>query len=266
MNVSHAISAARLTALPAAAISTAFVTAITLTGTSPARAAVRTVPYSAALVNHKYVRAFTPAQLYRWRNPANDPGNCAANPAQITRNATEVVVHTTGANGNCASIESTHTYPVTDGSVYEAKVYFSAVPGTDKFADWNSYWLYGSDWPVAGETDAVETTFGTQFVSYHYGTNNSVVSTCNASNNCDANAGTIKAKRANIKAGWHIIDVAYGDHRIQVFYDGRLYTTIAGSFVKPKPVWITFSAGSLSSMDKAGVPGEVAVQWVRAFK
>jgi hypothetical protein len=266
MKFSHAISAARLIAFPAAAISTAFITAITMSGATPAHAAARTVPAVASLRNHPYVATFTPADMWAWRNPTNDPGNCPANPSQITHNATMVVVHTTGANGNCAAIESRRTWPATDGYVYEARVYFSAIPGTDEFADWNSYWLYGSDWPVDGEFDAVETTFGTQFVSYHYGTNNSEVSTCNESNDCDAGVGVMSPKRANIKPGWHTIDVVYGNHRIALFYDGKLYTIVAGSFVNPKPVWITFSAGSSSSMDKAGVHGEVAVQWVKVFK
>lgn len=266
MKLSHAIRAARIAGFPAILISAVITTTAITSGNAPAQAAARIVPYPAALVNHPYVKTFDPAELYGWRNPTNDPGNCAPNPSEVSDAGSAVVVHTTGANGDCATIQSLHTYPVSDGYVYEAKVYFSAIPGTQQFADWNAFWMYGNDWPVDGETDAVETTFGTQFVSYHYGTNNSEVSTCNVSNHCDASAGPITPRSANITPGWHIVDIAYGDHRIQIFYDGHVYTTIAGSFVDPKPSWITFSAGSSSSMDQVNIPGEVAVQWLRVFK
>jgi hypothetical protein len=266
MKLSQAIRTARMAGFPAILIS-AVVTTTTITGgNAPAQAAARIIPKPAALVNHTYVKTFKPAELYGWRYPTNDPGNCTPNPSEVSNAGSAVVVKTTGANGDCTSIESLHTYPVSDGYVYEAKVYFSAIPGTKQFADWNSFWMYGSDWPVDGEVDAVETTFGTQFVSYHYGTRNSEVSTCNRSNGCDFSAGAITAKSANIEPGWHIVDIAYGDHRIQIFYDGHLYTTIAGRFVNPKPAWITFSAGSSRLMDRVNVPGEVKVQWLRVFK
>jgi hypothetical protein len=262
MHFRRAMSTARL-----ASISTVVIAASALIGlTSAAQAASHPAPYPKALKGRTYVETFGRTQLYTWRNPKNDPGNCPANPSQVSDHGSAVAVVTTGKNGNCSSIESPHTYPVSSGYVYEAKVYFSAIPGTKQFADWDSFWMYGSNWPSGGELDAVETTFGTQFLSYHYGSSNSEVSTCNKSNGCDTSAGVVKPLSANIKPGWHIVDIAYGSHKIQVFYDGRAYASISGSFVSPQPAWITFSAGSSTTANKTGIRGTIAVKWVRIYK
>ena len=261
MHFRRAISTARLTTISAVAIA-----ASALIGLAPtAQAASHPAPYPKALKGRAYAETFGRTQLYTWRNPKNDPGNCPANPKQVTDHGAAVAITTTGANGNCSSIESPHTYPVNNGYVYEAKVYFSAIPGTKQFADWDSYWMYGNNWPAGGEIDSVETTFGTQFVSYHYA-NNGQVSTCNKSNGCDPSAGVIKPLSANIKPGWHIVDIAYGSHRISIYYDGRLYASVSGSYVNPKPAWITFSAGSSKTANKTGVHGTIAVKWLRVFK
>lgn len=262
MHFRRAISTARL-----AIISSAVIAATVFIGQTPAaQAASLPAPYPKALKGRAYVETFGRTQLYKWREPQTFPGNCPANASQVSDHGAAVAVVTTGKNGNCSSIQSLHTYPVSNGYVYEAKVYFSAIPGTKQFADWDSFWMYGNKWPSGGELDAVETTFGTQFLSYHYGSSNSAVSTCNKSNGCDPSAGVVKALSANIKPGWHIIDIAYGSHRIQVFYDGREYASISGSFVNPKSAWITFSAGSSTTQNKTGIRGTIAVKWLRVYK
>jgi hypothetical protein len=262
MHFRRAISTARL-----ATFSTVVIAATAFIGHAPAaQAASHAAPYPKALANRTLVTTIGRSELYKWRNPKNDPGNCPANPKQVSAHGSAVAVVTTGKSGNCSEIQSLHTYPVSNGYVYEAKVYFSAIPGTKQFADWDSFWMYGNNWPVGGEIDSVETTFGTQYMSYHYGSKNSEVSTCNKSNHCDSGAGVIKPRSKNIKPGWHIVDIAYGRHSIQVYYDGRLYGTVSGSFVKPSPAWITFSAGSSGSMNKTGVKGTIAVKWLRVFK
>ena len=235
---------------------------------SPGKAmsSARTVkPFPAALKNHPYARSFTPAQLYAWRFPQNEPGGKPCNPSHVKQEGRDVSVQTNGKQGDCGVIQSPHEYPTGNGYVYEARVYFSSMPKSSKFADWNSYWMYGNNWPVDGETDAVETTFGTQFVTYRYGKGNSTVSTCNRANGCDDKAGPLYPQSPNIRAGWHTVDIAYGWKRIQIFYDGRSYVSIAGRFVTMKPAWIVFSAGSDSSMDTIGIPGNVKVAWVRIF-
>lgn len=223
-------------------------------------------PLPAALADHPYSMSFTPAQLYAWRFPKNEPGGKPCNPSHVSLESGDVSVNTNGRQGDCGVIQSLHEYPTVSGYVYEARVYFSAIPKSRQFANWDSYWMYGNNWPVDGETDAVETTFGTQFVTYHYGKNNSSVSTCNRANGCDSKAGPLEPLSPNIEPGWHTVDIAYGRKRIQVFYDGRLYVSIAGGFVTMKPAWITFSAGSDSSMNKTGIPGSVKVAWVRVFR
>ena len=234
-------------------------------GSGSAKAAQVIRPLPAALVNHPFKTSFTPQELYTWRFPSNDPGGSHCDPANVTVNAESVTLNTNGTSSECGVIQSPRLYPTTDGYVYEARVDFSAVPGTDQFADWAAYWMYGNNWPVDGEIDAVETTFGTQFVSYHYGTDNSSVSTCNYVNGCDPNAAPLYPESPNIKAGWHTVDIAFGGKWIEIFYDGRPYVAIKGNFVTAKPSWIVFSDGSSPSMDQPGIPGTVKIAWLRIF-
>lgn len=231
--------------------------------------AANPVPLPAALANHPFVTQKDASQLLAWGAGSNDPGNCSANTSEIQGNSSNVTLSTTGAAGDCTDIESPHTYPTTDGYVYESDIYFS------NWEDWPAFWMYGNNWPSGGEIDAVEANFDNNYVSYHYGSesNPQQVSTFD-------NDG-LSPKSVNISPGWHTIDVSYGGcgtgcGTISVWYDGTLYATVSGDFVvngADDPNWIVYSEGSCDQPDNGNVcasgaenvPGYIEVKWLRIF-
>jgi hypothetical protein len=243
-------------ALAVAAVAATFIT-------GPAGQAAVIKPLPAPLSGYQLVKEFTGAEIAgpAWNAPGNGPGGCPANPAQISVTAAGgAEMKTNGAAGNCADAESPHTYPTAPGYVYEVSLYDSS------FKDWGGYWSYASNWPAGGELDAAESTQGQSYVSYHY-TDNKTVST-------NPWQRGLTAVGRNITTGWHIVDVAYFNKKIEVFYDGHLYVTIAGSFVTAAPAWIVFGDGSCQSATYSvcaspadvGVAGNVQVKYLRIFK
>jgi hypothetical protein len=225
------------------------------------------VPYPKALANHPFAKQWTPSELASspWNSPTNSPGNCPANPSQVSLNSSGYAeLSTSGDEGNCVSIESPHEYPTVDGYVYEADVYFST------WENWPAFWMYGNDWPQDGEIDAVEANLDNNYVTWHYGTNNSTTGTG------PWNGQVVTPTGANISPGWHIIDIAFGGNRIQVFYDGYSYVTIQETLTNTTddPMWITFSTGSCEATGVneckngtlgLGVAGNIQIKYLRAF-
>jgi hypothetical protein len=252
-------------ALAAAAFTTAPVTA-TASGRSIA-------PVPAALAGHRFSQEIDPLTLAgsTWNDPFNAPGDCPANPSAVSLSSSGYAeLDTTGAAGNCTSIQSPQTMPTKPGYVYEADVYFS------NFEDWTTFWMYGSDWPGQGEIDAVEANFGVNYVTWHYppcspSASDSEVSTNPWTYTCKA---TVKPVSADILPGWHIVDLAFTSSGLQVYYDGALYVTINENVTTRgnDPMWLTFSEGSCDEVGgnecaagAAGVPGNVQVKYLRIF-
>jgi hypothetical protein len=233
--------------------------------TAPAgQAAVAAVtkPLPAALSGYRLVKTFTASDLAgpAWNDPANEPGGCPPEPASISLTSQGAMMSTTGKAGDCVQAQSPHTYPTAPGYAYEAEMYVSS------FRDWADWWMYGDNWPVGGELDIVESTQDQSYVSYHWGAANSTVST-------NPWQKGLKALSNNITTGWHVVDVAFGNHQISVYYDGHLYTVIKGSNVTEAPAWIVFGDGSCQSpiysvcgsSTDIGVAGNVKVKGLRAF-
>lgn len=230
------------------------------------------VPLPVALHSgHPFATEKTADQLRAWGPGGNDPGNCRANRSEITGNSSEVTLSTTGATNDCTDIQSPHTYPTVDGYVYEARLYFS------NFYQWLAYWMYGNNWPSQGETDAVEANVGANYFSYHYAPCNGSASSSEYSTNpwsydCKT---TIPADSANLTPGWHTVDIAYGNHAVSVYYDGKLYASVNNSHVvngHADPSWITFSTGSCNTTFNGNVcanggqrAGYMQVAWIRMF-
>jgi hypothetical protein len=243
----------------------------TPTGGSPGA----TVPYAAALQSgHPLVQQFNPATLAGsgWNSPANDPGNCAANPKAVSLNSSGYAeLDTTGAANNCVSIQSPTTLPTTAGYVYEADVYIS------NFQDWPAFWMYGNNWPAQGEIDAVEANFGANYVSWHYAACSRSAGDSEISTNpwTYACKSTVSPVGANIQPGWHVVDIAWTSSGVQVYYDGSLYVTISESVTTGRtadPMWLTLSEGSCEANGNnecasgaLGTPGNVQVKYVRQF-
>lgn len=241
------------------------------------------VPYPSALSNHPYATGWTGAQLNTSfvKNASNSPGNCT-NPdtGEITVNGNNVQLSTTGATGDCLYLQSPHTYPTVDGYVYEIYAYFS------NWTQWDSFWMYGNNWPQDGEIDAVEGGPGVNYLSYHYeGPNGpTAYSTCNDTNGCDGNATPIQVgpNGSDISPGWHHIDISYGGHgagqgEICAWYDGSEYGCVYGSNVLDggsgnDPYWIVLDTGSCASANNGNVcgssgqtSGNIQVAYLRIF-
>jgi hypothetical protein len=233
-----------------------------LTG-APAALAAAIRPLPPLLSGYHLVEVFTGADIASkaWDAPANDPGGCRPNPAQISLTPSGAAeMRTTGAAGNCAEAESPHPYPTGAGYVYEISLYDSS------FKDWGGFWSYGSNWPGGGELDTVESIWGQNYVSYHYG-DNTTLSTG------PWQRGLTPVGK-NITIGWHIVDVAYFAKKIEIFYDGHLYVTIAGDYISKAPAWIVLGDSSCrsatysvcASASDIGVAGNFKVKWLRIFR
>jgi hypothetical protein len=225
------------------------------------------VPYPKALENHPFAKAWTGAELAnsQWNAPSNDPGNCAPNPSQVSVNSSGYAELTTsGKENNCVAIQSPHPYPTVDGYVYEADVYFSS------WENGTSFWMYGPNWPVDGEIDAVEASYDNNYVTWHQGANDTTEGTGPGQ---DKN---ITPTGANIKPGWNIIDIAFGGNRIQLFYNGQPYITLPETLTATTddPFYIVFSEGSCEQQGfnacfngtlGLGVAGNMQIKYLRAF-
>lgn len=237
-------------------------------------------------------KSFTPAQLYSWRFPTNSPGGFACTLSQVTLDTTNspdpsrppdpsslprpvVALHTTGANGNCAVIQSTQLFPTTSG-VIEARIYLSPIPDQPtQIADWAAMWMYGPNWPTEGEIDAVESSYGSSAVTYHYGSGNPSSPAYNLQyttyrplypvNGADVYAKPLSITGPNVKPGWNTVDIAFSKNKIQIYYNGRLYTTAEGSYITGKPAYLVFDDVSQTGENKLGIPGTVLVRYVRIY-
>jgi hypothetical protein len=218
---------------------------------------------------HVLTQTFTPAQLYAWRFPTNSPGGWTCTISQVQLYSRVIALHTTGANGNCAVIQSTQLFPTTSG-VIEARIYLSAIPGQPtQIADWAAMWMYGVNWPTDGEIDAVESSYGVSAVTYHYGSSDPSNPTYNSQYTTYrplyANALPLTVTGPNVRPGWNTVDIAFSPHEIQIYYNGQLYTTAAGSYITGKPAYLVFDDVSATGENTLGIPGTVLIRYVRVF-
>jgi hypothetical protein len=148
---------------------------------------------------------------------------------------------TTGKPGSCVALISPGK--VSSG-VVEAEVYFPALPGKPgTIADWTSVWMTDeSNWPVAGELDAVEAepATGVNAVAYHYG---SASSPQEVSTDGFASQGTLPKLGPNLTPGWHTVDIAYTKGSFSVYYDGKLFSSGSDPSVTGAPVNLIISTG-----------------------
>ena len=200
-----------------------------------------------------------------WAQDANDTneGGGACPVANTTySSALDAVVlstngeATTSAGADCGHIRSQYTVP-TSGDVVEAKIWLPGLSSAASFGgtsypagtllDWASMWTDGADstngaenWPADTEVDAVETQYGTNYVSIHYG---SVSSTGGSTGIWTTEpqgwepAGAAYATGAagvpNIQAGWNVVDIEFTSTVANIYYNGQLYVTVPGK--RPDP-------------------------------
>jgi len=258
-----------------------------------------TVPFPAALATgHTLLNQYLPADLYSWRfmpgtqnvPPTNGSGvtedpNSPRNVSVTTDGGVSVLRLAVTSAADCGVIQSPGTYPTASG-VVEALVKFSGFVNASGhfFAGWASLWMFdGTDWPTGGEIDAVETQFGTSFVSYHYGTSG-------ADTEATTDPWTYAAKKVQLSPkntsavpvapnivpdAWTHVTLAFGkdsggNHKCDVYYEGVLYCTISGAYVTGNPMLVTagtsFGASTLGSGQAPyDRPGTLELQYIRVF-
>lgn len=238
-----------------------------------------------------------------WAQDANDTdeggGTCPVANTTYSSALDAVVLTTQGEPGNpgdntdCAHIRSQYTVP-TSGDVVEAKIWLPSLSSAvtvngDSYPagtllDWASMWTDGADaangtenWPADTEIDAVETQYGANYVSVHYG---SISSTGGSTGDWTTEpngwepAGAIYATPdagvPNVQPGWNVVDIEFTSTDANVYFNGELYVTIPGSVLTHDPAYLNFGISGPDINDPnypswpAG-PATEDVQYVKVF-
>lgn len=267
---------------------------VTLPGSAPVTPPSGTVPYPAALATgHALLEQYLPADLYAWRyqpgttTPVTNGSGVSENPdsprnvSVTTDGGLSVLRLGVTSASDCGIIQSPGQYPTSSGAI-ETLIRFSGVTAGGSFADWASFWLFGSNWPAGGEIDAVETQYGNSYVSYHYGSGSSSQATTDP---WSYPAKTVQLSPKNTTSApaapnilpdtWTYVTLAFGkdasgNHECSVYYNGTLYCTIDGPWVTGAPMWITAGTGFGgpvlgSSQTPYDQPGNIELQYIRVF-
>jgi hypothetical protein len=194
---------------------------------------------------------------------------------------------------DCAHVRSQNTVP-TSGDVVEANIWLPSLSSAQTFGgdsypagtliDWASMWTDGANstngsenWPADTEVDAVETQYGTSYVSVHYG---SVAKSGGSTGDWTTEpqgweaAGAIYATPnsgvPDVQGGWNVVDIEFTSTVANIYFNGELYVTIPASVLSHKPAYLNFGIsgpnGSDSNYPKwpAG-PATEDVQYVKVF-
>jgi hypothetical protein len=261
-------------------------------------------PYASALSSYK-----TLAQSYSakdivsggWATYANAShegnGTCPVANATYSSSLNAVVLTTTGQPTSvttaCAHIRSQHTVP-TSGDVVEAKIYLPGLGSAKTFGgtsypagtlmDWATMWTNGASstngpevWPTDTEIDSVETQYGVNYLTAHYG---SRTADGDSTGNWTtlpqgwAGADAIYAKPnagvPDVKAGWNVVDMQFTSTVANIFFNGKLYITIPAGALSHKPAYLNLgiSGPNASDANNATWPagrGAEEVQYVKVF-
>jgi hypothetical protein len=266
--------------------------------------AASTVPYAPALSSYT-----TLAQSYSakdivsddWAQYANDThegnGTCPVANTAYSSSLDAVVLTTTGQpttdTSACAHIRSQYTVP-TSGDVVEAKIDLPGLSKAQTFGgesypagtllDWTTMWMNGADstngtesWPADTEIDPVETQYGANYITVHYGSaTGNGASTGNWTTlpqgwaGAGATYATPNAGVPNVKPGWNVVDIEFTKTVANVYFNGKLYITIPASALSHKPTYLNFSISGPNGSDpnNATWPSGAAtedVQYVKVF-
>jgi hypothetical protein len=194
---------------------------------------------------------------------------------------------------DCAHIRSQYTVP-TSGDVVEAKIWLPSLSSATTFGgssypagtliDWASMWTDGANstngsenWPADTEVDAVESQYGTSFVSVHYG---SVAQSGGSTGDWTTEpkgweaAGAIYATPnagvADVQGGWNVVDIEFTSTVANIYINGGLYITIPANVLSHKPAYLNFGIAGPNGGDSnypkwpAG-PATEDVQYVKVF-
>jgi len=165
-----------------------------------------------------------------------------------------------GSTNNGAAVISPGTY--TSG-IFEAKINFAgAADGT--IADWPAFWLSSAwsgslAWPYGGELDAAEGLgSGNLSVTYHYNANGPNPASAYAPTQTDT-------FHVTPTPGWHVVTVVWTTQKFDVYYEGKLVKTVAGSFVQNTPMNVIFDMTSGEWGHQPGQPASMDVAYLRIW-
>jgi hypothetical protein len=294
----------KLWVVMAAVITGSLVPAAAASAATTLPSAATAAPYAPALSSYK-----TLAQSYSgrdivsdgWAQYANDShegnGTCPVANTTYSSSLGAAVLTTTGQPTSvataCAHIRSQHTVP-TSGDVVEAKILLPGLSSAQTFGgttypagtllDWATMWANGASatngpesWPADTEIDAVETQYGVNYQTVHYG---SRTATGDSTGNwttlpqgwagAAATYATPNAGVANVRSGWNVVDIQFTSTVANIYFNGKLYITIPGGALSHKPAYLNFgiSGPNASDSNNATWPsgrGAEDVQYVKVF-
>lgn len=202
------------------------------------------------------------ADLAGW--PRSDEG--ASNDTRgtvLVNDDGDLVLRTSGADGNDAAIESPDAY---EPGVIEARL---LIPGHGGLIpNWPAFWLLGANWPTGGELDAFEAMDGLNYASYWHGPDRDHVAgpTTGESFSAIGYAGThVEPAGPNIGPGWHTVAVYRGAGYASVYYDGTRYVTFHGTLDVPMKIIINNTQGP-NGLRPPGAPSDLIVGYCRAWR
>jgi hypothetical protein len=229
----------QLTASPGQTAAIVIPSAPAVTAVAPAEVGSGTTPGPVA--GSQYAGAVqlnaTGSQLATWnqtRTFCSHDHWTVANGSVYTDSRNEAVLTTNGQTGSCVALVSPQSF---SAAVIEVYAYFPPLPGRPgTIADWTSLWLTSqANWPTEGELDAVEAepVTGVNAAAWHWG---SVGAEQSESTDGLTQQGTLPRDGANLTPGWHVVDIAYAQGFFAVYYDGRLFTSLASGVVTGAPL------------------------------
>jgi hypothetical protein len=199
----------------------------------------------------------------------------------------------TSTSTDCAHIRSQNTVP-TSGDVVEANIWLPGLGSATTFGgdsypagtliDWASMWTDGANstngtenWPADTEVDAVETQYGTNYVSIHYGSlSKSGGSTGDWTTEPKGWEGTGAVYATpnsgvpNVQPGWNVVDIEFTSTVANIYFNGELYVTVPASVLSHQPAYLNFGISGPNGNDPnypkwpAGA-GTEDVQYVKVF-
>ena len=179
----------------------------------------------------------TGSQLESWnqtRSFCAQDDWAVANGSVYKDSSGDAVLTTSGQVGSCVAMVSPQSF---SSAVIEIYAYFPPLPGRPgTIANWTSLWLTNqAAWPTDGELDAVEAEplTGVNAAAWHWGSPGAEQS---ESTDGLTQQGTLPKDGPNLTPGWHVVDIAYTQGYFAVYYDGKLFTSLASAAVTGAPL------------------------------
>jgi hypothetical protein len=250
---------------------------------SAGAATAHAAPYAPALSSYKTLaQSYSAKEIVQgnWARYANDSheanGTCPVANTTYSSSLNAVVMTTTGqpttVTTACAHIRSQHTVP-TRGDVVEAKIWLPGLSSAKTFGgtaypagtlfDWATMWTIGANstngvesWPADTEIDPVETQYGANYLTVHYG---SPAANGTSTGNWttlpqgwagpDAIYATPNAGVPNVHAGWNVVDVEFTSTVANIYFNGKRFITIPAIALSHKPAYLNFGISGPNGSD-----------------